>query len=245
MADTLADPFDPRWFGDVTETFKQTPGEWGNDFGTPSGTPIVSPYDGTVVHTESLGSTNWGDRIVIKPDDPSLPETAVGHLRSFTVAQGQHVSKDQLIGYSGGGLSDPNHGNTTGPHIEYQVIRPGGSYTNPGDYVDPHPWLSAIFGHNTGFTMTGSTSPADPGLAGASSGTAAVGTPVGLGSDIAGAVGSAFGSAIAGTAAGVFTALGHGVANFVGAIVHNMGEFFRTEGVPLAVAAVVLIVLMS
>jgi len=52
------------------------------------------------------------------------------HLRSVFVAQGYPVTEGQtIIGESGGALSDPCHGESTGSHLHFQVDRPhGGTY---------------------------------------------------------------------------------------------------------------------
>jgi hypothetical protein len=59
-------------------------------------------------------------------------------MHAFDVVQGQRVNPGDLIGLSGGAPGDPSSGNTTGPHIEFQLINP------QGQYIDPHPFLQKL-----------------------------------------------------------------------------------------------------
>ena len=43
------------------------------------------------------------------------------HLKSRSVNQGDSISENQVIGLSGGGLNDPNHGTSTGAHLHFQI----------------------------------------------------------------------------------------------------------------------------
>jgi murein DD-endopeptidase MepM/ murein hydrolase activator NlpD len=54
--------------------------------------------------------------------------TAYGHNTSVTVGQGQHVAQGQLIAYSG------NTGNSTGPHVHFEV-RVNGAAVDPLGYL--------------------------------------------------------------------------------------------------------------
>lgn len=139
-------PFDPKYFNAkyLTEKFGATSGEWGNDYGLPSGTPISSPFAGTVIKVENNGNSGWGTRIFVQGADGTI--FAVGHMREgTTLAVGTQVRPGQQLGLSGGGPNDPGHGNSTGPHVEIQVIKPGGNIYNRADYIDSQPWLTNIF----------------------------------------------------------------------------------------------------
>jgi Peptidase family M23 len=145
-------PFDPKFFNAkyLTEKFGETAGEWGNDYGLPSGTPIYSPFEGTVIGVENNGDTQWGTRIFVQGPDGTI--FAVGHVRQgSTLGIGTKVKPGQQIALSGGGIgtngqpNDPGHGNSTGQHVEIQVIKPGGNIYNRADYINSQPWLQNVF----------------------------------------------------------------------------------------------------
>ena len=95
----------------------------GIDFPVSYGTPVMAATDGTV-------TTRWGGAygnmvIVTAPDGT---ETWYCHLSSTKIRSGK-VKAGQVIAYSG------NSGNSTGPHLHFEV-HPGG-----GAAVDPLQWL--------------------------------------------------------------------------------------------------------
>lgn len=103
----------------------------GIDFATPSGTEILAIAPGTVTHA-GLGRSGplggYGGFVVIKhknkdyEQDPGKPVYSVyAHLQSWSVSAGSSVEAGATIGISGGGLSDPNRGGTTGPHLHLEV----------------------------------------------------------------------------------------------------------------------------
>lgn len=147
---TMSFPFPSSYFNpsDLTEKFGQSgpnnSTESGNDYQMPPGTPIYAPFDGSI-GVEDQGKKNWGKRIFVT--DPKTGAIfAVGHLHEFAVTTGT-VHAGQIIGYSGGEASDPSSGNSTGPHVEVQLLKPVGD----GNYqfVDPAAWLSSVFSGNT------------------------------------------------------------------------------------------------
>jgi murein DD-endopeptidase MepM/ murein hydrolase activator NlpD len=101
----------------------------GIDIANGSGTPIRAADDGVVAYV------GW------EPYDRSDPSyvVVIGHSGGFTtyyghlqaravVRRGQSVDRGQLIGYMG------NTGNSTGPHLHWEVRR-GGRHVNPRLYV--------------------------------------------------------------------------------------------------------------
>lgn len=119
----------------ITLRFGQSgPGgtEVGTDIGIPVGTGIVTPFSGTVL-TEDKGKQAWGKRLLVKIDSGPLAgwTYAIGHLTNFTVSAGQHVSAGDLVGHSGGAVSDPSSGESTGPHVEFQFLNQSGTFMNP------------------------------------------------------------------------------------------------------------------
>lgn len=96
----------------------------GIDFPVSYGTTVMAATDGVV-------STKWnsayGNMMIVTAKDGT--ETWYCHLSSYRVASGTTVKAGDPIAYSG------NSGNSTGPHLHFEV-RPAG-----GAAIDPLPWL--------------------------------------------------------------------------------------------------------
>lgn len=99
----------------------------GIDFADPLGTPIGSVTDGTVV--EAGPASGFGLWIRVQQDDGTIG--VYGHVNDMFVTAGQHVRAGDIIGTVG------NRGESTGPHLHYEVWMPGNVK------VDPLPWLGA------------------------------------------------------------------------------------------------------
>ncbi len=88
----------------------------GVDYAAPTGTPVVSIGDGTVVEKGYKGQA--GNLVKIRHN--STYTTAYLHLSKFAnIAVGQHVSQGELIGYVGA------TGAATGPHLDFRVWKNG------------------------------------------------------------------------------------------------------------------------
>lgn len=89
----------------------------GIDIVVPSGSNIVSPANGVVIHA---GPTNGpcGGYIEIKHEKL---KTKYCHVKDWNISPGDQVIKGQIIGYSGGGKGDKNKGRSTGPHLHYTI----------------------------------------------------------------------------------------------------------------------------
>ena len=96
----------------------------GVDIAVANGTPVVASKPGTVIVAGWMGG--YGNLVVI--DHGGGFSTAYGHNTSVTVGAGQQVAQGQLIAYSG------NTGNSTGPHVHFEVRVNGGA-------VDPMAYL--------------------------------------------------------------------------------------------------------
>ncbi|WP_405953247.1 M23 family metallopeptidase [Streptomyces prunicolor] len=96
----------------------------GIDFPVSYGTNVMAATDGVV-------STKWnsayGNMLILTEKDGT--QTWYCHLSSYRVASGTTVKAGDSIAYSG------NSGNSTGPHLHFEV-RPAG-----GAAIDPLPWL--------------------------------------------------------------------------------------------------------
>ncbi|MFE5024927.1 M23 family metallopeptidase [Streptomyces sp. NPDC056656] len=95
----------------------------GIDFPVSYGTPVMAATDGTV---RTQWNSAYGNMTILTAKDGT--ETWYCHLSSHAVMSGP-VKAGDLIAHSG------NSGNSTGPHLHFEV-RPGG-----GSAVDPLPWL--------------------------------------------------------------------------------------------------------
>lgn len=76
------------------------------------GDPVVASAAGKVTVVRNLGNTSYGKYIII--DHGGGWQTLYAHLNSFSVSQGQSVSKGQKIGTVG------STGGSTGPHLHYE-----------------------------------------------------------------------------------------------------------------------------
>jgi len=97
----------------------------GQDFATSIGTPVYSTGDGVVVQAE-YKSNGYGNQIVI--DHGYGYQTRYAHLSAFYVEAGQSVNKGDTVGLCG------STGNSTGPHLHFEVIINGVRY-NPQSYL--------------------------------------------------------------------------------------------------------------
>jgi len=105
-------------------------GHDGVDFGLPMDTPLYAVDDGNVIWS---GPGDYGITIIIQH---GWGESYYGHLSTTAVTVGTHVTKGELIGYSG------ESGEATGPHLHFG-IRPNNPDLKNGYYgkVDPLPYL--------------------------------------------------------------------------------------------------------
>jgi len=100
----------------------------GTDFGAACGTPIHASAAGTVVWAQYL--TGYGNQLAIDHGvvNGKALTTSYSHQERFAVSVGQHVSRGQVIGYTG------QTGYATGCHVHFMV------YVN-GATVNPISWL--------------------------------------------------------------------------------------------------------
>lgn len=89
----------------------------GVDYAAPSGTPVHSVADGTVI----FAGWGGGGGNTIKIKHAGNLQTGYLHLKSFAkgIRVGTKVSQGQLIGYVG------STGTSTGPHLDYRIWKNG------------------------------------------------------------------------------------------------------------------------
>ena len=102
----------------------------GVDIAAPIGTPIYAAASGTVARTGP--ATGFGVAVYIRGDDGAV--TVYGHVNAEYVRTGQRVVAGQLIAEVG------NRGQSTGPHLHFEVHPSGAMYSGQ---VDPVAWLRA------------------------------------------------------------------------------------------------------
>lgn len=124
----------------------------GVDYGVPVGTKLIAPADGTVSYvTYNDGTSNprggAGKGIIIT--DSQGRQHLMWHLSQIGVTKGQQVKKGNLVGLSG------DSGNSTGPHLHYQINNASGQDINPNINA------AALWGSATSGTMVSSSADAE------------------------------------------------------------------------------------
>ena len=115
VSGTLTSDYGPRW-GTT---------HWGLDIANSIGTPILAAADGTVV--EAGPASGFGLWVRVLHDDGTT--TVYGHINEYLVEQGQRVQAGQQIATVG------NRGESTGPHLHFEVWDADGSKTDPKQWL--------------------------------------------------------------------------------------------------------------
>ncbi|MEV8374396.1 M23 family metallopeptidase [Kribbella sp. NPDC056861] len=115
----------------LTAGFGQAGGRWasnhtGLDFAAPIGTPIRSVMAGEVIQADYEGA--YGRQVKVRHADGTV--TSYSHMSAFTVSVGDSVQAGDQVGAIG------VTGNTTGPHVHFEVLLGG------EQQINPKPWLS-------------------------------------------------------------------------------------------------------
>ena len=103
---------------------------FGVDIANAIGTPIYAATSGTVKRAGP--ATGFGLAVYILGDDGFV--TVYGHVNRYFVNAGEHVSAGEQIAEIG------NRGQSTGPHLHFEVHTGGQLYSNQ---INPVPWLNA------------------------------------------------------------------------------------------------------
>jgi murein DD-endopeptidase MepM/ murein hydrolase activator NlpD len=99
----------------------------GIDIANSIGTPILAASDGVVI--DAGPTAGFGMWVKLRHSDGTV--TLYGHVNSTTCSIGQRVMAGDQIATMG------NRGNSTGPHLHFEVLLNGTNRT------DPVPWLAA------------------------------------------------------------------------------------------------------
>lgn len=111
--------------GRITQHFR--PGHNGIDIAMPVGTPIEAKQSGQVVYS-GWNDEGYGNLVIVENE---AYRTYYAHLNSIPVQKGDFVNAGTIVGFSG------NTGNSTGPHLHYEVryngtpVPPLGVITSP------------------------------------------------------------------------------------------------------------------
>jgi murein DD-endopeptidase MepM/ murein hydrolase activator NlpD len=100
----------------------------GVDIAAPIGTPIYAAHSGIVQRAGT--ATGFGYAVYIRGDDGAV--TVYGHVNRYFVSAGERVVAGEEIAEVG------NRGQSTGPHLHFEVHPSGAMY---GSQVDPVPWM--------------------------------------------------------------------------------------------------------
>jgi murein DD-endopeptidase MepM/ murein hydrolase activator NlpD len=113
--------------GLITQGFKSY--HPGVDIAGSQGDPIVAADGGEVITVGWVDNTGYGYRVVIK--HPNGYVTLYGHMiqGSSPLKVGDKVSQGQFIGKRG------NTGRSTGPHLHFEIRKPGSSNQNPLSFL--------------------------------------------------------------------------------------------------------------
>ncbi len=100
----------------------------GIDIANSIGTPIVAVADGVVV--ESGPANGFG--LWVRVEHSEGTTTVYGHINSSLVSEGQEVEAGEEIAEMG------NRGQSTGPHLHFEVWSPDGEKLNPLSWLNEH-----------------------------------------------------------------------------------------------------------
>ncbi|MFB7616570.1 M23 family metallopeptidase [Kitasatospora sp. NPDC056181] len=135
-AEPTAEPAQPKVVMPVAqhglgELFGEAGTHWANrhtgiDFPVDGGTPVMAVTDGTI---RTQWNPSYGYMTILKMSDGT--EAWYCHLRAYKIRKGP-VKQGDVIAFVG------SSGNSTGPHLHFEIRPPGGS--GP---VDPLPWFLA------------------------------------------------------------------------------------------------------
>ena len=143
--------------GRITGHFGEDRGDHkhrGVDIAVPEGTALYAAVSGTVSNASETDTE--GKHVYIDTEDGY--KFMYMHMSEIAVSAGQSVSKGDYIGKSG------NTGDSTGPHLHYQIFSPSGVGVCWAEsaiwLVDPEPYLTAgssgsgSDGENTGIELS-------------------------------------------------------------------------------------------
>ena len=125
----------PSGYARITTGLYYSSGQYhgGVDFGSGgiNGQPVYAVADGVVVTAKAL-TTSYGNYVIIAHSNGLYTLYAHGQMGSIRVSEGQYVSQGQQI------MNVGSTGNSTGPHLHFEVRTSPGTYScrvNPMKYL--------------------------------------------------------------------------------------------------------------
>ncbi len=100
------------------------------DIAAPIGTPVYAATAGTVQRAGA--ATGFGQAVYVLGTDGAV--TVYGHVSRYYVRAGDRVQAGEQIADVG------NEGQSTGPHLHFEVHPSGAMYSGA---VDPVPWMAS------------------------------------------------------------------------------------------------------
>jgi murein DD-endopeptidase MepM/ murein hydrolase activator NlpD len=122
-----------QWFGENISyyaTLGFPGGHPGIDYRCPIGTRVKATHDGTLIWGDE-GAKGYGLYAMVQGQ---YITTLYGHLSSILRPWKQQVKQGDEIALSG------NSGNSTGPHLHFEVMIAGGSNPACKNRIDPKPF---------------------------------------------------------------------------------------------------------
>jgi len=114
-------------------------GHPGIDYATPAGTPLRSCYGGWI-DTMAVSAAGYGLYVIVRH---ACFYSLYGHLDEFSIPVGQWVARDQVIALSGGSPGTDKAGNSTGPHLHFEIRPFIGGLAAFGGAIDPAPLIES------------------------------------------------------------------------------------------------------
>ncbi len=125
----------PSAYAKITTGLYYSSGQYhgGVDFGSGgiNGQPVYAVQEGVVVTAKAL-NYSYGNHVIIAHPNGLYTLYAHGQAGSIRVSEGQYVSRGQQI------MNVGSTGNSTGPHLHFEVRKSPGTYSNR---VNPIPYL--------------------------------------------------------------------------------------------------------
>lgn len=119
-------------FGVNPQWYTISKGHNGVDWASVVKTPSYAMKDGRIIVARNDGKVGYGRHVRIQHDNGI---SIYGHLSEIKVAVGDYVKAGQLIGLTGGAVTDPGSGWSTGPHLHAEYRLEGVPNPVPGGYV--------------------------------------------------------------------------------------------------------------
>jgi murein DD-endopeptidase MepM/ murein hydrolase activator NlpD len=110
----------------------------GIDIGAAAGTSVHAGASGVASIKDD--PDGFGTYIELKLDDGTKLRYA--HLSGVDIQDGDRVNAGQIVGRSGGARGSPGAGNSTGPHLHYEVIGPDGAHVDPVAFHNGRPTVT-------------------------------------------------------------------------------------------------------